>query len=209
MEQFKIGDNVAYDGAKAALKEVFDNLTALSPIPDGTPIGNGETNQTGETVWLCRTNGSGLLLLFRESEILKSSKGLIRSLKSAYLEKKSVYDGQLLKAVKDILREITPDGAKSIRVDHIYGDGLLTPIGKFCTPKDEPGNYLLLGFGLEGGRLHVDASEECDDRLTWEFSEYDLETVELEQVYDLLETIRNGSKDDFFSIGQDGYVERT
>lgn len=59
---------VAYDGTVASLR-TGPGYSVIDTIPRGFPIGNGETNNSGEPLVRCKSLYSGAIFLFRKSEL--------------------------------------------------------------------------------------------------------------------------------------------
>lgn len=59
---------VTYDGTVAALR-TGPGYSVIDTIPHGLPIGNGETNNSGENLVRCQSLYSGVIFLFRQSEL--------------------------------------------------------------------------------------------------------------------------------------------
>ena len=68
MKTFSPNQVVAYDGTVAALR-TGPGYSVIDTIPRGLPIGNGETNNSGEDLVRCKSLYSGVIFLFKKSEL--------------------------------------------------------------------------------------------------------------------------------------------
>ena len=115
------------------------------------------------------------------------------------------YKNALLDAIKNSLvtRLRVPLG-KSLNVREIIYEGYFDVIGKYETPKNYPGNYILYGFGLdEKGNLSVESFDSDDSDCEWTFSEYDFSVSELNEILYLLESVMEGIEDGTFVVDED------
>lgn len=68
MAKFSINSTVRYNGQNNLFKGHFTNLKVIDIIPDGLPIGNGEVNRSGMTIYRVQAQ-SGVIFNFLESEL--------------------------------------------------------------------------------------------------------------------------------------------
>lgn len=70
MAKFIIGQKVGYAGGNKALGlHLRGGLKVIDIIPDGLPIGNGETNRSGENIYRLRNELTGIIYNLQESEL--------------------------------------------------------------------------------------------------------------------------------------------
>lgn len=69
MAKFRVGQALTYNGGNETIKGWFENgnYKVMDIIPNKTPIGNGETNNSGEPIY--RIKVGSVIMLFRESEL--------------------------------------------------------------------------------------------------------------------------------------------
>jgi len=69
MAKYRVGQTLNYIGVSDIIKGWFENgnYKVMDIIPDKTPIGNGETNNSGEPIY--RIKVGKVIMLFRESEL--------------------------------------------------------------------------------------------------------------------------------------------
>ena len=72
MEKIHIGDKVAYKDSGTVLGKMLPSGTAEDIIPDGMPVGNGETNKSGQDIIICKPDGCNKqMMMFLRSELIK------------------------------------------------------------------------------------------------------------------------------------------
>ena len=69
MSKFKIGSRVRYVGPGIWGKIFLADLTIIDSVADGMPIGNGETNNSGQDMYRCQNGKSGVIWIFRKDEL--------------------------------------------------------------------------------------------------------------------------------------------
>lgn len=202
------GDTVAYAGPNGALKVLCGHLTVLSCIPDGCPVGNGETNRTGNPMYLCRKNGTGTLLLFRKEEIRNAEDSDV--LRQAYLDAERNYRSALVPGIKRLIRSLTPESAKSIDISQAYKEELVSPVYKFWSPKDWPGDFRLDIFqDMPDNSSFLVTGVDDDDDTDYTFDSGLLTTEELMYIHEALSETRSAINRGDASTGEDGTVNVT
>ena len=69
MAKFPIGSTVKYSGSNNALRLHFGTgMKVVDVIPDRTPVGNGEINVSGQTLYRLQAP-SGIIFNFLEDEL--------------------------------------------------------------------------------------------------------------------------------------------
>lgn len=203
---FKPGDTVAYCGKRFKTPDSMKEMTVETSIPDGMPTGNGETNRSGQTMYVCRSNyGNGTKYLFTADELRLVSGAGHDTLRKAYREAKKAYRESLLADIREKLRPLIPRTATAIDISEI-NNSILDPVDKYCTPKDYPGNFRLERFNLnDEGLFEADGNDHSDDS-DWAFSEYDFEVDELEQISGLLDDVNDALENGKAVIDENGNV---
>ena len=69
LNKFSIDSNVRYIGSNDVLQGWVNNATVLGVIGNNCPIGNGETNKSGQYMYQVQNKNSKVVFLFLESEL--------------------------------------------------------------------------------------------------------------------------------------------
>ena len=119
-----------------------------------------------------------------DNKVKEELKKLEKSFNAAY----NKYEKALLDAIKDLLTNTFHiPSERSLNLREIIWEGYFDAIGKYETPRDYPGNYILYGFGLDkDGNLAVDSFDQDDSDREWSFSEYDFTAAELNEILSVL-----------------------
>lgn len=132
--------------------------------------------------------------------------GPAADLEDLYIAISSKYRDKLISDIKRLLRERFPGG---IDVESLYQNGDLERICKYDTPKDEPDNFSLHQFGIDGkGDLFANADSIYDGG-GYDFPEDALTVADLREISYMLESIKEGLDSGDFEIGEKGNVTVT